>query len=753
MFLRNYPTQPEGELVPKPTFGESAAAAFQKPFVQVGGFISDVVPQLSTRDYREDVADQLDVINRTLGDPRMGFGQQAANFVSNMAGSLLPLLPFALAGAEAAGGAVVAGAGYGVASFVPETAAAVLRQPIQKLITSELASYLPKMSISEMATFAVKGFFGYKGAIIPEHVVENYHKETDTINWHDAIVDWSKDNYGFLLPAVPILGVGLINNIFKVNRTVKEARSYTESLLKQHEAVKTSRQSLIEEAKAKAQRAVNLEKQELAAAEKKFKEESAIAETKSKISETKSKLEVELDKAKEEKKITSDQHDFLTHFINNPKDHENLYKKALPILETQQLDYDRVTGRIWFPLMDSKTIDQYKSALLKDITTTLSKDEQFVLSDYVLNNRFDAIVSTIQDQPALRDALENLSIYVDKKMKAKTKTLEKTDELLRQHVFRAEANLFESGEHQYLFKNMNSDRLKALRKYHELKTQPGKFSNPTQELANLLKSHIGLENEYAQITGNILSQESIYNHFVDNKLNLKNAPYEVPKVVKDRLALSKRLKKADFQERLKIGKLKEGLKFDSIPVEVENLTKTILNNLNKTKGKYKETPEYRRLQDLADMRTEAKYALDRINLEAEYNRQAAFAKVIDSFVKMADSNAAKFANPQKVIDHLKRQLTDDFPSIEALEKLEQEAVKPTIEESSEIAKNEPKEVKAQAKKVKSDILKEETKQVKKSKADISKSEYTAEQQRFSQFAENQNVLEEALNCVLGNMNG
>lgn len=701
MLTRNVEVKSPGELPPKPTIGESISDAFQKPFFEVAGAASIAVPQLSNPDFRKIMKDKIDVINRSLNDPREGWFQQTANAAGELAGVVVASTPIAFLATEAVG-AIATSVGVSAAAVLPRSTLGLLKKPISKLMSGEYAKYLPNMSVSEFGKSFAKFFGAYKGIVLPEHILNNYNKDTDKLNWTDTIKEWSADNYGFILPGTAFMAGGMLYKIFKIRKTEKTAKDLADKLLKQHEEVKKQR------------------------------------EAGQKTEDLKSNLETVLDEAKQKGEITDKEHKWFNDYLANPNDTQGLLDKGMEILKDKNT-IDRGTGGVFFPVIDKKNLKLFSNAMINQVTSGIDLQQSQALTQYIINNFLDKAMDTLRSNPELMEGISGTIAILNKKLRQQAKILEKTDNLLNEHVYRTDKELFEKPENKYLLKNMSAEDQRLLKEYHELKVNPEKFQNPVIRRAQLEKHHPELEREYEMITGNSLSQENIYKHFSTNKLSLKNSPFEIPQVVKDRLALDKKMKKASLDEMLKLKVQKDLLNFESIPAEIQRLSRKIIDSIDKN---YKRTPEFKRLQELSELRKEAEYALDRIELEAEYEKQKAFSNLLESYIEAANSNASKFANPEKVIEYFKKQLSDEFPmSKDYINAKEQ------FEKSSEKSKKSQSDL--------TDIEKqivEKLENVTESGAKGLEKELEIENKRYDQLKANEDVVSEAILCVLEKMN-
>ncbi len=671
MLNRQFEVQPLGEMLPQPTLGHSALLSAQKPFYQVGGLGADIVPGLSSQETRTRIADKLDVIDNTLHDKRIGWTQWGLDGVAEMASSVAAAAPLIYAGTQIGLGAAAI-AGFGGEIALPEAALTFMRTPIKKLIGSD---YLPKLSLSQLAKGSAVGYGQYKGLVLPEHVVENYHKENDTLDMRHAIKDWATDNWGFLIPTVPLAAGFLLHKVLSVARGAKEASAYAKQLVSQHETIAKSRESDLKLAMGRAE-----------TGKKKVVEEER----------KQSQLEKSFKEALDTGKITPAEHEWYTKYLENPDAHEELKEQAIGILKGAQIPFDRVTGRVWFPLMESKDIKNLKQVMIDESANGFSKEDQSALSNYVVHNRMDSIRSTMAENPGMVTALRGYTDFVDKKLSSKEKSLKALDKILDQHLPRG-----------------------------------------------LKKSEI-------------FSQKKIYKHL--KKMGVTDAqevPYTVPDNVLHKLKLNSQLDKIlgqrseRYRQWFKEGmheKVKEELKAVKVLTpseEIEHLKSKLLTPKGLIKN-FQKNRAYHRLAELSDLWTNAKHLLDRIHLEHEYGKQAAFNKILQSFVGMVDSNAARLANPERVTQYMKKRIESSVPYAKEFAStrsdLGVQSEKGTKREGQEGVEETPKENKQM--KINKEI-------VEKSGAKYAAAEFKVEENRFTQFSENESVLKKLVDCALG----
>lgn len=666
--LTRFDVAPIGELPPEPTAAHSALLAAQKPFYQVGGFGADMVPSLSSPDTRKRIADKLDVIDQTLADPRLGYTQKGMDWVAEIGSSIAATIPLAYAGAEIAGGAVAL-AGFGGELVLPEAVLTFARTPLPKLIGSD---YLPALTPGELAKGLTEAYGAYKGMVIPEHVVENYHKENDTLDMRGAIKDWASDNYGFLLPIAPLAAGYLLYKVAKVGRNAKAAGDHARALVDEHKISSREKQSTLRLEIGRAQQAV------------------AKA----------TRLEKEFDTALENGTISKEQHAWYMDYLENPDEHEVLSGKAMHIMKEAAIPLDRITGHAWFPILESKEVAALKRAITDQASSGFSREEHSAISDFIVHNRVDALRQMLTENPGLVNALRGLTDIVDRKLGSRVKALKALDEVVDHHL------------------------PKGLKK-----------------------------NE-------IFSQKRIYKHLKKMGVTERSeVPYSVPDNVLYKLGLAKqhdnvmRQRSPRYRQWFQEGmheKLKEKMK--SVPLmtpaeELEHLKGKLITDKGLVKD-FQKKGAYHRLRDLADVWANAKHLLDRIHLEHEYGRQAAFNTILKNFINMVDSNAARFANPERVTQYMKSRIEASVPSAREFVSTRSPLKRESVKGSKKEGDAEVKETLEGSKEMEAN-----RELVKKSGSKLGAAEYKIEENRFNQFNENEGALKKLVECALGALNG
>jgi hypothetical protein len=214
MFVRQNDNNPQGQfyqdsLLTKPTTSQSVldnmGASFVTPFALVGD-VSNMLRQKPEGNPLRDAVESVDIMNQT---PGIGWGQASANFLGNIVGFGLNPINWGFGrigtmGAEA----VTAGA----AKIAPEALSAVARTPLKELLGENMGKYIPgvgkakdiPLSLAIMGEKGVSAFGTFAGAGVPQALFDNYHADTQHIEWGGVAKDMGKMGaFGLAIASVP----------------------------------------------------------------------------------------------------------------------------------------------------------------------------------------------------------------------------------------------------------------------------------------------------------------------------------------------------------------------------------------------------------------------------------------------------------------------------------------------------------------------------------------------------------------------
>ena len=373
-----------------PTLGQTFTAAKSKTLEQVNLLAGYIAPGLTTEHQRRASADRLSTINELLNDPRQGLGQKSLNAVGEIIGGIIPTLPLAVAGGAV--GAGVAGAiGFGAREIALDLGGEAAlstylstQVPLSKLATGAASHYLPNISIGGVAAGLTEAYGGYKGMIIPEHFAEHYNAVNNSLDSSHAIQDWASDNYGFLLGAAP-LAAGYVafkglRGIISHRNAIADSKAVDAELtrlLKQHDEVLKENQIKEGEHAAKV----------------------------AKVSE----LQDHLQQAEEMGLISPEMHEWYLDYLENPNDQGKVHEGGLKVLQSLQIPYDRVTGRVWNEVLTRDGVKNLQSSLFDQGITQFSDEENQLLSSYIIHNELDGYIGNMRDNPNLLNAIQGMT--------------------------------------------------------------------------------------------------------------------------------------------------------------------------------------------------------------------------------------------------------------------------------------------------------------------------------------------------------
>ncbi len=592
------------DIAPKPTIGQTASAAYHKPIEQVEQLGQYIFPGLSTEKTRAEGAARLANINEALSDPRLGFGQKTANYISGFVGSLLPAAPLAYVGGVV-GGAVAGAIGFGAREIALDLASenALARYlstqvPISKLAPEAVSHFAPNISIGTLATGITKGYTGYKGYTIPEHFAEHYNAVENSLDTSHAIQDWGSDNYGFLLGAAP-LAAGYI-----LSKGVRGVISFRRAGIAKIEAE-------AESVRLHAEHAQTLKENEIKAGE--------VAAREAKVSE----LQNHLQQAEDQGLITPKMHQWYLDYLENPNDMTKVHQGGLDILQDLQIPYDRVTGRVWNQVLSQDGVKNVKSALFDQHITNFSEEENQLLSSYIVHNELDGYIATMRDNPNLFHAMDGFTHSLGLKIEAQSQALKAMDLALSRELPKG-----------ILKKHILSQR----KIYYVLK-------------------------EYQEATGTAARRRAFPFHVPKEVMLKLRLAHQIKMIRGQGSAKYKNLfakgEDVALQERL------DAITFKHPGEELLEIKEKLIPD-GKLIADFKDRAAYHRLEDLSQVSGHAKVLLDRIHMEAINAKQAGLNNVLKKFLDMVDSSSSRLADPDSVKRYLSSRIETSVPNGEKL---------------------------------------------------------------------------------------
>jgi len=362
-----------------------------------------------------------------------------------------------------------------------------------------------------------------------------------------------------------------------------------------------------------------------------------------------------------------------------------LHRSGLDVLKQLQIPYDRVTGRVWNEVLSRDGVRNLKSALYDQAVTNFSDEENQLLSSFIVHNELDNYISAMRDNPNLLHAIQGMTDVLGERIAKNSKALQEF--------------------HYAIERNLPKGLLKR----------------------------------------QIFSQNNIYQHL--KKIGVysrRDVPYYVPKDVAYKLKLAEQIKKIEsrqtpqYQKKYDKGlhlELKKQLRDIKLMHPADELTsiKDTLLPEGKLLNNYRNRTAFHRLEELSQVWPQAKVLLDRINIEAMNAKQQGLNEILKKFSEMADSTAEALANPDDVKRYLSTRIERAAPITRAAE---QSRVKPNVAEIEAIKQET--------------LYSEESKEImKNTDFEYAKKTYDASEQKYRQFKDNEQALNELIKCALG----
>ena len=153
-----------------------------------------------------------------------------------------------------------------------------------------------------------------------------------------------------------------------------------------------------------------------------------------------------------------------------------------------------------------------------------------------------------------------------------------------------------------------------------------------------------------------------------SRLNLIKKINDAELNIKDYTSRLNSLRKTNAQEKMdalieRSKKLKKSIKEMRLTNPAEELIQIrdkLLPN-GKLVNDYKSRRAFHRLEDLSQVWPDAKVLLDRVHMEQAHVKQKALNEILKKFIEMVDSNAPRFANPDRVKRYLVRRVEEATP--------------------------------------------------------------------------------------------
>jgi hypothetical protein len=377
---------------------------------------------------------------------------------------------------------------------------------------------------------------------------------------------------------------------------------------------------------------------------------------------------------------------------------QKLKQRASKIIADNGYKVNTATHEAPVEIISAQDMTNLQGAISDQLAANGQVPDNFrsTLSDFVVHNSLDAL----RNDPKTLDGVRGYSDFVGKKLESKPVRIAEADRLVDEHLLKA------------VKENMPLSQKKIFKLMEKMQFEP---------------SH--LQHFPFTIPENMLSRAKDIQKIRERKL--KASQYQK---ILEKTGDPNYVKKIEINNE-KISQLeKRTTKILTPKEELTSLRKSLLTTKGLTKN-WQRSNAYHRLIDLAQVWHNAKTLLDRVHIEAEYERQAAFKTLADHILNVADSTSERLAKPESVIDYLKKRIEGSQMKAES-----DAEVKKIADETLEVPQDAEK------------VINEQTEQLKESGAEELVKDHTEAVQKFEEFKKSEGVFKQLIECVMGKLN-
>ena len=782
MFVRNTDPNPRERyyadtFLTKPTTSEtvfdSFASGLMTPLVAAG----DVQQLFEQRPEGNPLRNMVDGLSMITDQPDMGWTQWAANGMANMVG--FGLNPITWGFGRAGGIAAEAVVGAAVKKVAPEAVTAFMRKPLAEVFGEKLGKYVPNVAVAGEKVPMTSMFLGKKyteafgtfaGAGAPAAWYENYNADTRHINWGGIASDLGHMGaFGLAIQTIPFAW-GVLKA--KVARGTGKSASAELTMADYNSALESGLITPDEHAWIKDYIENPLETSDLGARASKILADSGI-----KHNTVSGEVPVEIVNGEQIQNLKSAMLD--QSIADMP---ENLKTTLSDYIVHNGIDSLRenpglIDGLRGFrDFIDEKLkhkldkLEQANKMLDEYLTKSVKENMPFSQAEiFKVMKKFGFETSHIKNIPITIP--ENLQIAL--KRMEEIGRLEEKVKYYEKRISQGKKGL--------------SGKLSSVKKHIErLKSKIPKTLTPKEELQQIREKLLGKEKEFEterdiRFTPDQVSIKSKFGRIelsTFNKGELRVTGVRLFDTSKSERPFGKGHGKDLYIEAIKYAK-ENNLKFVS-DTQVSPEAMRVYESLKKMGYEFKEndttylkeregrerehyavtdakplfelisspaakrelpknwehSKDYHRLVDLAHVWENAKTLLDRVHLEATYERQESFRNLAHQIVEMADSNIGRFANRENVINYMKDRIKSKTLRMEP-----DAEMKTKVRDQTEVPKNSDELIDMNE----ASINKMDAK-------DLAK-EFGIAAARFKEFKANENVFTNLIKCVLGGIGG
>lgn len=410
-----------------------------------------------------------------------------------------------------------------------------------------------------------------------------------------------------------------------------------------------------------------------------------------------------LNEALEQGSISPEEHQWYMDYLEHrktPEDTEkmdDLQKRASDIVGNNGHRVNTATHEVPFDMINEENMRNLQGAIPDQLVADVPENFKKSLSNFLIHNNIDEI----RENPQALDGVRGYVDFINEKLLKRGEKTEEAENILDTHLMKGAKENMPFSQKEIL-SNMKKSR------FGESHTKNLPISIP-ENLTHYFKkldkiSSLELKNKKLFKEYKKSGNESFVSRMKSNNEKIEEIKGSLPKTLTPKEELAK-------------------LREDLIPKG------------DKLKEGFERSPSYHRLSDLAQVWHNARTLLDRVHMEHEYNRQAAFKDLASHILNIADSDLPRIADPKDVINYLKARIEGTVFKEEPLKEA-------SLQEKSAI------EIPSDA----DTILSEQEEQVKKTKSDTLSEEFNKSADKFKEFKSSENVFKNLISCVLGGLN-
>lgn len=627
-------------LTHKPSASKSVWDNFSTGFATAPYALKSFDQEFSKSPEGQAAAGLFESVKRGNENPEVGWGQWGANELSNLIGQGLNPATWALGGV---GGRLLRPVSTLASKVAPEALTALFRTPLNKILSSPIAQYLPgevvregekkTLSMGLLGHEAAQGFGIGASVGLPQEVVNNFNAETGKHDFLGIAKGMGMDGmFGMALSPIPVAW-----GVLKAN--INRARGLP---------------SLFHVEPGEAEPHISPEDHETWQA--------------------------------------------VDNHVQNPESRaegrEKATAAATQYLAKRGFPVDHAQERVNFEIMNREQIDNFQAASVDQLVSDYVPDEyKNALTDFTVN----AAVDDMSKNPEIFDGVRGYVDHIDRSLEKKGEVLAHADALVDQHL-----DMIRPDE------RLSMDQESLARVYHD----HGEGNHLPMTVPKNVVKRVAQEKKIQALEE---ANERLFNRYEESgnheHLDQMKANNEKINAIHEKL---------------------EPLK--SAREELESLRKSLIGDKGLNQN-YERTPEYRRLEELADIWAPAKSLLDRINLERQMKEQQAYRDLAKTMLDIADGNLGKLADNEKVKGYLEAR---QGPQINTGEKPRTiEAVKRDSKVPSDA----------------DTIIAEQDRAVEDKGGKNGQHDYEAAKDKFDEFKKSEGIFKNFISCVLGGQNG